>query len=56
MDVGNPPMNRQTRGVLLVGSLAVVTVVLLATALTWGVAHQHCKLGFPTVMSCTFTW
>jgi hypothetical protein len=58
---GDPAVNRRTQGVLLVGSLLVgslviATVVMLAMALARGLDHHHCKTGFPTVISCTFTW
>jgi len=49
-------MNRRTQGVLLVGSLVVVTVVALAMVLARGLDHQHCKTGFPTLISCSVTW
>jgi hypothetical protein len=48
-------VNRRT-GVLLVGGLIVAAVVVLAMALAWGLDHHHCKIGFPTVISCTFEW
>jgi len=54
-------MNRRTRGFLLVGGLVVgslvaATVVVLAMTLTQGLDRQHCKTGFPTLISCTYTW
>jgi hypothetical protein len=49
-------MNRGTQGVLLAGSLAVAMVVVLAVALARGVDHRLCEIGFPTLISCTFTW
>jgi hypothetical protein len=49
-------MNRRTQGLLLAGSMVVATVVALVTALAWGLDHNHCKIGFPTVISCTFEW
>jgi len=53
-------MNRR-KGVLLVGgllagSLAVATVVVLAMALARGLDSQHCKTGYPTLISCSYTW
>ena len=47
-------MKRRTQGVLLVGSLAVATVVVLAAGLARGVDHQHCKIGFLWI-SCTWS-
>jgi hypothetical protein len=49
-------MNRRTQGVLVVGSLAVATALVLAVALARGVDHRLCEIGFPTLISCTFTW
>jgi len=51
-------MNRRTQGALLVGSLAVATLVVLsaALALAWGLDHHLCETGFPTLISCTVTW
>jgi hypothetical protein len=49
-------MNRRTQVALLVGSLAVATVVVLSVALARGLDHQICKTGFPTLISCTVTW
>jgi hypothetical protein len=49
-------MNLRTQGVLLIGSLAVATVVVLAVALARGLDHSLCETGFPTLISCTFTW
>jgi hypothetical protein len=42
-------------GSLLAGSLAVATVVVLAMTLARGLDRQHCKTGFPTLISCTHT-
>ena len=53
---GNLAVNRRTQGLLLVGSMVVATVVALVTTLAWGLDHNHCKIGFPTVISCTFEW
>jgi hypothetical protein len=47
-------MKRRTQGVLLVGSLAVASVVVLAAGLARGVDHQHCKIGFLRI-SCTWS-
>src|SRR5215831_4632216 len=41
---GTPPMNRRTKGVLLVGSLVVATTVVLAAALARGWDYDACKL------------
>jgi hypothetical protein len=49
-------MNRRTQGVFLVGGLAVATVVVLAVALARGLDDHLCEIGFPTLISCTFTW
>jgi len=46
-------VNRRTQGILLVGILAVAAVVVLAMALPWGLDHHHCKIDFPTEVSCT---
>ena len=54
-------MNRRTKGVLLVGSLAVATIVatgvMLAGALARGMdPHHYCETGFSTLVSCTYHW
>jgi len=49
-------VNRRTQGILLVGTLAVAAVVVLAMALPWGLDHHHCKIDFPTEVSCTVEW
>jgi hypothetical protein len=53
-------MKRRTQGVLLVGGLAVASVVGLAAA---SVAlsrvldpHHYCETGFSTLVSCTLQW
>ena len=53
---GNLAVNRRTQGLLLVAGLVVATVAALVTTLAWGLDHNHCKIGFPTVISCTFEW
>ena len=53
---GNLAVNRRIQGLLLVGRMVVATVVALVTALAWGLDHDHCKIGFPTVVICTFEW
>jgi hypothetical protein len=50
-------MNRQTKGVLLVGSLAVATVVVLTGALAKAMDPQHyCETGFSKLINCTYHW
>jgi hypothetical protein len=54
-------MKRRTQGVLLVGSLAVVTVVALVVALSVALArvvdpHHQCETGFSALSSCTAQW
>lgn len=50
-------MNRRTQGALLVGSLAVATVVVLSVALARGMdPHHYCETGFSRLISCTFHW
>jgi len=54
-------MNRRTRGVLLVGGLAVATVVAMVVVLTAGLAraldpNHQCETGFSTLISCTYQW
>jgi hypothetical protein len=54
-------MNRRTKGVLLIGSLAVVTtfatVVVLTGALAKAVDPQgNCDTGFSRLISCTYHW
>ncbi len=57
---GNPAMKRRTKGVLLVGGLAVAAVatyVVLSTALTRALDPDHqCETGFSTLVSCTLQW
>jgi len=53
---GSDMVNRRTQGILLVGILAVAAVVVLAMALPWGLDHHHCKIDFPTEVSCTVEW
>jgi hypothetical protein len=49
-------MNRRTKGVLLVGSLAVATIVVLAGALARGMdSHHYCETGFSKLISCTWS-
>ena len=54
-------MNRRTKGVLLVGSLAVATavaaVVVLTGALAKAIDPQHyCDTGFSKLINCTYHW
>ena len=49
-------MKRRTQGVLFVSGLAVVAVVALATVLVRNFDPKYCKTGFPTLISCTYTW
>jgi hypothetical protein len=49
-------VNRRTQFILLVGSLVVATFVVLAAALAWGLDRHHCRIGFPTVIRCSFEW
>jgi hypothetical protein len=49
-------VNHSTRGVLLAGALFVVTAAVLAVVLASSLNHPDCKTGFPTLISCTFTW
>jgi hypothetical protein len=58
-------MKRRTKGVLLVGSLATLTVVaavvvmtgLLTTAFARIVdPHNYCETGFSTLVDCTYHW
>jgi hypothetical protein len=54
-------MKRRTKGVLLVGSLAVATaaatVVVLAGALARGLdPHHYCETGFSPLISCNLHW
>jgi hypothetical protein len=49
-------VNHATRGVLLAGTLFAVAAVVLAVALAWSSNHPNCRTGFPTLISCTFTW
>jgi hypothetical protein len=41
---------------LLIGSLAVATVVVLSLALARGLDHEYCDSGFSTLINCTFHW
>jgi hypothetical protein len=43
-------------GSLVAGSLVLATVVVLGMALARGLNSHHCKTGFPTLISCTYTW
>jgi hypothetical protein len=47
-------MKRRTQGVLLVGSLAVASLVVLAAGLARGADHRHCKIGFLWI-SCSWS-
>ena len=49
-------MNRRTQGVLLAGSFAVATVVVLAVRFAWGLDQHLCKIDFSPSISCTFKW
>jgi hypothetical protein len=54
-------MNRRTKGVLLVGSLAVVTAVAAVVVLTGALAKAvdpqgNCDSGFSRLISCTYHW
>src|SRR5262249_14937888 len=49
-------MTRRTQGILLVGSFAVATVVVLEVGLARRLDHYLCKNDFPTLISCTFEW
>jgi hypothetical protein len=50
-------MNRRTKGVLLVGSLAIATVVVLTGALAKAMDPQHyCETGFSKLINCTYHW
>lgn len=51
-------MNRRTKGVLLIGSLAVAaTVVVLTNALLKAMdPHHYCETGFSKLISCTYHW
>jgi hypothetical protein len=41
---------------LLAGSLAAATAIVFAMSLAWGFDHDHCRIGFPTVIRCSFEW
>jgi len=65
MEIGIRQMNRRTKRVLLIGSLAVVTVFVLADAtvgvlagaLIRGLDPGHsCETGFSKLSSCTASW
>lgn len=54
-------MNRRTKAVLLVGSLAVVTAVATVVVLTGALAkvvdpQGNCDTGFSRLISCTYHW
>jgi hypothetical protein len=54
-------MNRRTKGVLLVGSLAVVTAVATVVVLTGALAKAvdpqgNCDTGFSRLIGCTYHW
>jgi hypothetical protein len=54
-------MNRRTKGVLLVGSLAVATVVAANGMLAGAFAkivdpHNYCETGFSRLTGCTYNW
>jgi hypothetical protein len=50
-------MNRRTKVVLLVGSLAVATVVVLSVALGRVLdPHNYCETGFSRLISCNLHW
>ena len=54
-------MNRRTNGVLLIGSLAVVTAVATVVVLTGALAkvvdpQGNCDTGFSRLISCTYHW
>jgi len=54
-------MKRRTQRVLLIGSLAVATVVATVVALSAALPrvldpHHQCETGFSTLSSCTYQW
>ena len=54
-------MNRRTKGVLLVGSLAVATAVAAVVVLTGALAkatdpQHYCDTGFSKLINCTYHW
>jgi hypothetical protein len=49
-------MKRRTQGVLLVGCLAVATVVALSAALPRSFDHHLCKIGLPTFIHLKWSW
>jgi hypothetical protein len=54
-------MKRRTQRVLLVGSLAIATVVAMVVVLTAALArgldpHHQCETGFSTLSNCTYQW
>jgi hypothetical protein len=54
-------MNRRTKGVLLAGSLAIVTAVATVFVLTGALAkivdpQRSCDSGFSRLISCTYHW
>ena len=51
---GNPAMNRRTKGVLLLGGLAVMAASMLAVGLPRGFDYRHCKFGILSI-SCSWT-
>ena len=54
-------MNRRTKGILVIGSLAAVTLVVTVGVLTSALAkaidpQHHCDAGFSTLINCTYHW
>jgi hypothetical protein len=54
-------MNRRTKGVLLVGSLALATAVAMVVVLTGALAkamdpQHYCETGFSKLIDCTYHW
>lgn len=50
-------MKRRTKGVLLVGGLAVATVAVLSVALPRALDFHHgCESGFSPLINCTYHW
>ena len=54
-------MNRRTKGILLIGSLAAVAVVVTTGVLTAALAkvmdpHHYCETGFSTLVDCSYHW
>jgi hypothetical protein len=57
---GHAAINSRTRSAvvivaLLAAGLAIATTVALTVAFARGIDHR-CKVGFPTVIDCKFTW